>query len=135
MSAEVQRQFYFLFLSFLWGMWTCWVYDGFRVFRNLIHHSKRFVNLEDLLYWLFMTVALFYLLFTYHRGKIRSYIIIGLMTGHLFYYKTISPVYVAFLCMLLKPVKILVLSIRRLLRKINTKSRDKHCNILGKQVK
>ena len=126
MSAEVQRQFYFLFFSFLWGMWTCWVYDGLRVLRNLIHHSRRTVNLEDILYWLFMAAALFYLLFTHHRGEVRSYIIVGLITGHLFYYKTISPVYVAFAGVLLKPLKMLILTIRRILRKINAKSRDKH---------
>ena len=126
MSAEVQRQFYFLFLSFLWGMWMCWVYDGLRVLRNLMKHSRRILNIEDIFYWLFMTIALFYLLYTYHRGEIRNYILVGLLSGYLFYYKTISPVYVALWGMLLEPFKMMFVKICRLLCKMTTKSRDKH---------
>ena len=126
MSAEVQRQFYFLFLSFLWGMWMCWVYDGLRVLRNLTKHSRWSLNIEDIFYWLFMTIALFYLLYTYHCGEIRNYILVGLLSGYLFYYKTISPVYVALWVMLLEPFKRIFVKIYRLLCKMTTKSRDKH---------
>lgn len=126
MSAEVQRQFYFLFLSFLWGMWMCWVYDGLRVLRNLTKHSRWILNIEDIFYWLFMTIALFYLLYTYHCGEIRNYILVGLLSGYLFYYKTISPVYVALWVLLLEPFKRIFVKIYRLLCKMTTKSRDKH---------
>lgn len=104
----------------------CWVYDGLRVLRNLIKHSRRILNIEDIFYCLFMTVALFYLLYTYHRGEIRNYILVGLMSGYLFYYKTISPVYVALWGAVLKPFKIMFVKIHRILGKMMTKSRDKH---------
>ena len=126
MSAEVQKQFYFLFLAWTWGMGMCWVYDGLRLFRQVIPHSRRMLNVEDLFYWLCMTALLFYLLFTRHRGEIRSYIIFGVLGGSLFYFKTISPVYLAVVGFLLRPLKILFSKIRRFLRKMKPKSEDKH---------
>lgn len=104
----------------------CWVYDGLRVLRNLMKHSRKILNIEDIFYWLFMMCALFYLLYTYHRGEIRSYILVGLLSGYLFYYKTISPVYVVLWQMLLKPFKVMFTKVCRFLGKMMTKSRDKH---------
>ena len=93
MSAEVQSQFYLFFLAVFWGIGMCLAYDGLRILRNLIRHSLFWINAEDLLYWAVMTAVLFYLLFTYNRGEIRSFTIAGILTGSLFYLKTISPVY------------------------------------------
>lgn len=103
MSSAVQNQFYLCVLSISWGIGMCFIYDIFKILRNLIHHKKRWLNFEDAMYWLGMTIALFYLLLTYNRGEIRGYILGGMLFGSLFYLKTISPVWVALCTWILSP--------------------------------
>ena len=116
MSAEVQSQFYLFFLAVFWGIGMCLAYDGLRILRNLIRHSLFWINAEDLLYWAVMTAVLFYLLFTYNRGEIRS----------LFYLKTISPVYISLLSRALSPFFRLFRKIRQILRKFRQNSGDRY---------
>ena len=134
MSAEVQSQFYLFFLAFFWGIGMCFVYDALRIFRHLVRHSIGWINTEDILYWMAMTVILFYLIFTYNRGEIRSFTLAGLLVGSLFYLKTISPVYIAGVCWILKPFFRLFSGILSLLRKFRHNSQNNHWKIGPKQV-
>ena len=126
MSAEVQSQFYLFFLAIFWGIGMCLFYDSLRILRRLIHHSLFWINGEDLLYWAVMTVVLFYLLFTYNRGEIRSFTIAGILTGSVFYLKTISPVYISLISWILSPFFRLFRKICQALRKIRQKSGDNY---------
>ena len=126
MSAEVQSQFYLFFLAVFWGIGMCLAYDGLRILRHLIRHSLFWINAEDLLYWAVMTAVLFYLLFTYNRGEIRSFTIAGILTGSLFYLKTISPVYMSLLSRALSPFFRLFRKIRQILRKFRQNSGDRY---------
>ena len=126
MSAEVQSQFYLFFLAVFWGIGMCLAYDGLRILRNLIRHSLFWINAEDLLYWAVMTAVLFYLLFTYNRGEIRSFTIAGILTGSLFYLKTISPVYISLLSRARSPFFRLFRKIRQILRKFRQNSGDRY---------
>ena len=126
MSAEVQSQFYLFFLAVFWGIGMCLAYYGLRILRNLIRHSLFWINAEDLLYWAVMTAVLFYLLFTYNRGEIRSFTIAGILTGSLFYLKTISPVYISLLSRALSPFFRLFRKIRQILRKFRQNSGDRY---------
>ena len=78
------------------------------------------------LYWMAMTVVLFYLLFTYNRGEIRSFTIAGLLVGSVFYLKTISPVYISLICWILKPFFRLFSGILSLLSKFRKNSENNH---------
>lgn len=82
----------------------CLAYDSFRILRQLIPHSLKMVNIEDAIYWIMMTAVLFYLLFTYNRGEIRSFTIAGILTGSVFYLNTISHVYISLISWLLRPI-------------------------------
>ena len=93
-----------------------WSYDQLMLLRYLLPHSKRMVNFEDFFYWLAMAAQLFYYLFTYHRGEIRSYIVIGLVTGRLLYLKAVGPVYLALMKLLLRPLHWLLSKIFRKLK-------------------
>ena len=126
MSADVQKQFYFLFLSFVWGLEMGWCYDQLVLLRYLIPHSKRMLNLEDFFYWITMAAQFFYLLFTYHRGEIRSYIITGLILGFFIYSKGLGPVYQMVMKKVLYPVRWLFLKIFCVLAKKPAKLTDRH---------
>lgn len=104
----------------------CFIYDVFRILRNLIRHKRWWLNLEDTLYWLAMTVLLFYLLFTYNRGEIRGYMLFGLLLGSVFYLKTISPVWIAVCTYIFRPLFRLIRKGSAFFKKINVNSKDKH---------
>ncbi len=126
MSAEVQHQFTFLFLSLAWGMGLAWIYDGLRLFRKLCSHSKLLLNIEDLFFWIGSMAILFDLIFTWHYGEIRSYIVVGVVSGALFYLKWISPVYLMAADFLLTPLKWILKVLGCILGKMKTKTSDKH---------
>ena len=126
MSAEVQKQFYFLFLSFVWGIGMGWCYDQLVLLRYLIPHSRRILSLEDFFYWISMAAQFFYLLFTYHRGEIRSYILTGLILGYFTYSKGLGPVYQILMKKILYPVRWVFMKIFRVLAKKLAKLTDKH---------
>lgn len=103
-----------------------WVYDGLRLFRQLFSHSRFLINIEDLFYWMSVMLILFQLIFTWHHGEIRSYIVIGILGGAFFYLKWISPVYLAVADFVLRPLNWMIKALERLLRKMKVKTSDKH---------
>ena len=108
----------------------CWVYDGFIIFRKIIPHTKRFRDIEDLFYWLCMTAQIFYLLLTRHRGEIRSYIVVGMISGSLLYMKIIRPVYQTLMLTVLSPVRWCV----KKLSLVFKKKTSKHSTFLKKKL-
>ena len=122
MSQEVQSQFYLFFMAVFWGIGMCLVYDGLRIFRQLLRHSRFWINTEDILYWTLMTVILFALVFQYNRGEIRSFTLAGLAVGSIFYLNTISKVYISLVCWLFRPIFHLISKIKSFLAKRSQKS-------------
>ena len=73
-----------------------------------------------------MAAQFFYLLFTYHRGEIRSYILTGLVLGYFIYSKGLGPVYQILMKKILYPVRWVFMKIFRVLAKKLAKLTDKH---------
>ena len=73
-----------------------------------------------------MAAQFFYLLFTYHRGEIRSYILTGLVLGYFIYSKGLGPVYQILMKKILYPVRWVFMKIFRVLAKKPAKLTDKH---------
>jgi spore cortex biosynthesis protein YabQ len=66
------------------------VYDGFRIFRKTAPHKNTAVQLEDLLFWLAVTIVFFYFMLNQNYGEIRFYSILGIALGMTVYFATIS---------------------------------------------
>jgi len=65
-------------------------YDVFRIFRRVTTHSGWAVQLEDFLFWIFATAAMFYFMLNRNFGEIRLFSIIGAACGIALYFATIS---------------------------------------------
>jgi len=65
-------------------------YDIFRIFRKVATHSGWAVQLEDFLFWIFATAAMFYFMLNHNFGEIRLFSIIGATCGVVLYFATIS---------------------------------------------
>lgn len=85
MNDFIYHQFFLLFLSFLLGIFIAFFYDIFRALRRTIYHSIKLVAIEDLFFWIFCSFFIFFLLYYYNDGNIRSYTILGIFLGILFY--------------------------------------------------
>ncbi len=80
----------FLLYSFVMGIIITFVYDLLRIFRRIWIHSKFFIALEDLLFWMFCALGFFYLMHTQSNGTLRWFAVLGALSGMLIYKKTIS---------------------------------------------
>jgi len=67
-------------------------YDVFRVLRKVTPHSAWVVQLEDVLFWITATGAMFYFMLNRNFGEIRPFVLVGTACGIAAYFATISPI-------------------------------------------
>ena len=119
-SAAIYEELALVCLFFLLGIFLAASYDVLRIFRGLIPHGRLLVNLEDLLYWIYVAVVVFVMLYEKNDGQLRGYVFGGLLVGMAVYACTFSricvPPMIAFLRrvlgFLLKPVRKLLRFLR-----------------------
>ena len=88
MSMADQARF-FLWTMIL-GAASGAVFDVFRIFRRIVRHPDFLTQIEDLLYWLFISVLIFYFILYHNSGEVRIYAIIGVFAGMCLYFATLS---------------------------------------------
>jgi len=80
-----------LFLStILVGACIGLFFDVLRIFRKTVPHSNIAVQIEDLLFWLTVTIAVFYFMLLRNFGEIRLFSIIGIALGLALYFAILS---------------------------------------------
>ena len=65
-------------------------YDFFRVLRKTAPHGKIAVQIEDILFWVAVTVVIFYYLLHRNFGEIRVFVLLGIGIGAVLYLATVS---------------------------------------------
>lgn len=77
------------------GVFIGFVYDLFRVLRKVIHHSNLMTYLEDLVYWIFVSLIMFYVMLNKNYGEIRVFSILGAFLGMILYFLTLGRLFMA----------------------------------------
>lgn len=90
MSSPVISENIFLLYSFGMGVFITATYDIFRIFRRVCPHKQFVVSLEDILFWIFCALSVFYLMHTQSNGTLRWFAVLGALAGMLLYKKTLS---------------------------------------------
>lgn len=85
-----------MFYSFFLGVYGSFLYDLLRVFRRVIAHHSFWVDVEDLLFWMYCTVKAFLIMQQVNNGILRWFAIFGVVCGIVLYCKLISPVFVKY---------------------------------------
>ncbi|MCI8763983.1 MAG: spore cortex biosynthesis protein YabQ [Lachnospiraceae bacterium] len=75
MSPGIHFEIRLLILGVAAGAGLMALYDLLRLFRALVPHGWLWVGVEDLLYWIFAGLAVFYLLYEENDGALRLYVI------------------------------------------------------------
>jgi len=90
MSQNIFEELNFLLYAVLLGAFLAAVYDLFRILRRVFAHKDLMVSLEDLMFWLFCAVGVFYLLNAQSDGRLRWFSVLGAAIGMNVYRATLS---------------------------------------------
>lgn len=85
MKQLIAQQVQFILLMTMSGMSLMAGYDVLRVIRWLIPHGEIAIAVEDLLYWMVVSVPVFYLFLAFHDGMIRWYGLVSVFGGIVLY--------------------------------------------------
>ena len=67
------------------------VYDIFRILRKTVPHRHLIVQIEDCLYWVAVSLLMFYFMLYSNYGEIRFFSIVGAALGMVLYFYSLSP--------------------------------------------
>lgn len=81
MSAAVRQEALFFLASILTGIFLVWSYDLFRIFRRVVPHHMIAVSIEDLIYWLVVSLVIFGMIFEENSGALRGFAFVGILAG------------------------------------------------------
>lgn len=111
MSADVVNESVFWLCCFMTGIAITVVYDLLRILRRVIKHPYPMVALEDVLFWIFVSVILFLLLYHMNNGSLRWFAVFGLFVGMLFYKKIFGDTLVIFMSTIIERILHLVVRV------------------------
>lgn len=89
-STEIGREAGFLGISVLLGMGLFFLYDILRIFRRIVPHGNIWIGIEDFVYWLLCTGAVFIMLYRGNEGMVRGFALGGVGIGMLLYFLLLS---------------------------------------------
>ena len=92
MSPGIHFEIRLLILGVAAGAGLMALYDLLRLFRALVPHGWLWVGVEDLLYWIFAGLAVFYLLYEENDGALRLYVIITIFLTMIVYDRLCSTI-------------------------------------------
>lgn len=73
------------------------IYDFFRVLRKFFRTGSVAAFFEDIIFWIVVSLVLFFTLYISNDGEVRFYIFVGAAIGAALYFLTASPVLVNFM--------------------------------------
>lgn len=85
MSQDIVREITFFLHSFLLGIGITFAYDFLLVARKVVPHGKLWTSLEDLWFWIFCGLGVFYMLYRENNGILRWFAVAGAIMGMFFY--------------------------------------------------
>ncbi len=62
------------------------IYDFFLIFRDTVKHGYVWINIEDIIYWIFCSLVVFAMMYRENQGTPRGFAIIGTFLGMFIYH-------------------------------------------------
>lgn len=94
MTISIGQQASIFLTTVCVGFFIGFVYDLFRIFRRTLKHPNIFIQIEDLIYWVFVSLVMYYILLSKNYGEVRAFSIIGAFIGMIIYFLTLSQIFV-----------------------------------------
>lgn len=134
-SQEIGKELSILGVSVLLGAVLFFCYDILRIFRRVFPHGTLLVAIEDMIYWLGFTAAVFLMLYQTDDGMVRGFSLGGIGIGAGLYYLLLSRHLVRFFTFILKKIKKYLGKLLRFLFGPTLRMVRKFLRILKKQLK
>ncbi|RCX17869.1 spore cortex biosynthesis protein YabQ [Anaerobacterium chartisolvens] len=90
MTISVSSQAHIFLCAVVGGMIIGFIYDIFRIKRRTVRTRIIATNMEDLVYWLIVTLVMFIIVYYSNDGEIRGYIFAGTILGVTLYVVALS---------------------------------------------
>lgn len=103
-SETISQQAVFLGISILLGALLFFLYDILRIFRRIVPHGNIWIGVEDFIYWIVCTAAVFVMLYQENDGMVRGFAIGGIVLGMAVYYVLLSRFVIRINVLVLKTV-------------------------------
>ncbi|MBZ4645084.1 MAG: hypothetical protein PWR27_1243 [Petroclostridium sp.] len=85
MEVSVTNQAFIFLSSVIGGLIVGFVFDIFRILRRVIKTANFIIYLQDILFWILVTIIIFSLVFITNDGELRWYEFLGVILGVIFY--------------------------------------------------
>lgn len=85
MEVSVTNQAYIFLSSVVGGLLVGFVFDIFRILRRVVKTANFITYIEDILFWILVSIIIFSLVFITNNGELRWYELLGVMLGVIFY--------------------------------------------------
>ena len=118
MSGEIINEVDIFFRAIILGALFALIYDFIRIIRRIVFKSFIIMGLEDILYWLIMSVMTCVFLYKVNGGVIRLYIITGIAAGMILYELSIGRFAVKYLTIVLRFILRKICEILKKIQKI-----------------
>jgi len=90
MDNSIQSQAYIFFATLYGGIIIGFLYDIYRIFRYYSKPKKVATFIEDLIFWLIVSVISLFILIFSNWGEIRGYVFLGFISGAFLYSRILS---------------------------------------------
>ena len=102
MSETIYAEFNTFCYAIMLGAFCGIIYDIIRIFRRIIKKKIAVTDVEDIIYWLVVSVLMFMLMYRENGGMVRGYAIISMAAGMILYEISIGKFFVKYVSKLLK---------------------------------
>ena len=86
----IQNQAYVFLTSVFVGGILAIIFDLFRLFRRKKNTKSYIVYIQDIIYWIIVTLVIIFSAFVTNDGELRGYMFIGYILGAIIYIVTFS---------------------------------------------
>ncbi|MEW9122371.1 MAG: spore cortex biosynthesis protein YabQ [Thermotaleaceae bacterium] len=90
MSPFILEQIYIFLATTYGGIIIGFIYDLYRIFRNLFHPKKITTMIQDIFFWMVIAVVAIWVLIFSASGQLRFYSFLGFALGVLLYHWSFS---------------------------------------------
>ena len=90
MGSTIGSEAYIFFVTLYGGIIMGFIYDVYRIFRYFFKPKKVATFIEDLIFWIIVSVVALIILFFSNWGELRGFEFLGFIGGAFLYHKLLS---------------------------------------------
>lgn len=105
MATFVYYQLYVFLATFYAGIVIGFMYDIYKIYRSILKTKKFTAAIQDILFWIAISIVVIYVLVFSNDGKVRGYSLIGFILGALIYNLLLSRIIVRTIKLFLRTIK------------------------------